>query len=50
MIMGAYDLGALACIEGDYCRCIFMLYYVHDYHGVIAFDPCQLVTLLSSCM
>ena len=27
-----------------------MLHCVHDYRGVIAFDPCQLVTLVSSSM
>ena len=45
MIIGALKLRLWVCIQGDCFRCIFMLYYEHDCHSVIAFDPCQLVTL-----
>ena len=34
MIMGALDLVVWICIQGDYCRYIFILHRVHDHHRV----------------
>ena len=34
MIMGAPDLVVWVCTQGNCCRCIFVLYCVHDHHGM----------------
>ena len=35
LVMRAFDLVVWVCAQGDCHRCIFMLYCVHDHHGVI---------------
>ena len=36
LVMRALDLVMWVCAQGDYRKCIFMLYCVHDHRGVIA--------------
>ena len=35
LVMSALDLIVWVCAQGNCCRCIFMLYCVHDHRGVI---------------
>ena len=35
LVMSALDLIVWVCAQGNCCRCIFMLYCVHDHHGMI---------------
>ena len=35
LVMRALDLVVWVCTQGDCCKCIFMLYCVHDHRGVI---------------
>ena len=35
VVMSTLDLVEWVYAQGNYCRCIFMLYYMHNHHGVI---------------
>ena len=50
LITSALDLVVWVCAYGDCCRCIFMLYCVHDHHRVLFLIHVTWVTLVSLCM
>ena len=50
LITSALDLVVWVCAQGDYGRCIFMLFCVHNHRGVIVLIHVTWVTLVSPCM
>ena len=44
------DLVMWVCAQGTWCRCIFMIYCVHDHRSVIVSIHVTWVTLVSLCM
>ena len=50
LITSALDLVVWVCVQGNCCRCIFMLYCAHGHHGVIVLIHVTWVTLVSPCM
>ena len=50
LITSALDLVLCVCAQGNCCRCIFMLYCMHDHRGVIVLIHVTWVTLVSLCM